>query len=202
MSAKLDILYGKIVKDNERFIDVELFHVKPKRIIKNVVKLFPLDCDEREEECNIKEGIEVCILLTNVSGHENAVCLGSSNQGIKLGGRGISKIENLEEVQIISKVIKLHDNAGKRDKINSNKKLAEKILGDTKKFAVSNDADEIIDILVKTQEQLADLAKAFAVHLTSGTLPHDKMPTGGLIYAKVKILKEKLESFRVENKGW
>ena len=198
----LDILYGKIIKDRERFIDVELFHVQPKRIIKNVVKIFPLDCDEREEECNIKDEIEVCILLTNVSGHENAVCLGSSNQGIKLGGRGISKIENLEEVQLISKIIKLHDNNGERDEINSDKKLAEKILGYTEKFAISNEENEIIDILTKTQEQLEKLAEAFAEHLTISYLPHDKMMDGAMIFAKVKILRQKLEQFLIKKMGW
>ena len=200
--TKIDILFGKVIKDNERFLDVELFHVKPKRIIKNVVKLFPIDCDEREEECNIKLKTEVCILLTSVNGHENAICLGSSNQGIKLGGRGITKIENLEEINIISKVIQLSNNVGKRDKINSDIKLAEKILAYTKKLYITNYEEEVIDNLTKTQEQLEKLAKAFATHKTLGYLPHDKMADGAMIFAKVRTLRKKLEEFLIKKWSW
>jgi len=78
-------------------------------------------------------------------------------------------------------------------------KLTDKFDIHTKKIKITNHEDEVIDLLVKTQEQLEALAEAFASHMTEtihGSKPHDKIGDGAKIVSKVNNLKRKLKKFK------
>jgi len=78
-------------------------------------------------------------------------------------------------------------------------KLSDKVDIHTKKIKITNHEDEVIDLLVKTQEQVEALAKAFASHMTMtlhGSKPHDKIGDGAKVASKVGDLKRKLKKFK------
>jgi len=186
------ILQGKIVKLGNIFVDVELYHIEPKQTISALV-LMPLFINAKEQEMNIKNGTEVMLLGWGVDGLDNFLVLGSSANGIEVGGLGVTKVENLKEVKIIAPKITISNNTGNREDINQEdipaeefNSLAENTTIDTKKktelkthtMKINNEAGfEIISILSKL---MTNVIKLEAKHGMVNTIP----------------LKAKLETFK------
>jgi len=114
----INILQGKIVEILDVFVEVELYHIEPTQIIK-ALKVMPMFINSEEQEMNIKEGTEVLLIGWGIDSLDNFAVLGSTNNGIKINGKKITKIENLEEVQLIAPKITICNNDGGRDTINS-----------------------------------------------------------------------------------
>ena len=186
------VLQGKIVKLGNIFVDVELYHIEPKQTISALV-LMPLFINAKEQEMNIKNGTEVMLLGWGVDGLDNFLVLGSSANGIEVGGLGVTKVENLKEVKIIAPKITISNNTGSREDINQEdipaeefNSLAENTTIDTKKktelkthtMKINNEAGfEIISILSKL---MTNVIKLEAKHGMVNTIP----------------LKAKLETFK------
>jgi len=122
--TNMRVLQGKIVKLGNIFVDVELYHIEPKQTISALV-IMPMFINAKEQEMNIKNGTEVMLLGWGADGLDNFLVLGSSANGIEVGGLGITKIENLKEVKIIAPKITISNNAGDREDITQEDKQAE-----------------------------------------------------------------------------
>ena len=178
------VLQGKIVKLGNVFVDVELYHIEPKQTISALV-LMPMFINAKEQEMNIKNGTEVMLLGWGADGLDNFLVLGSSANGIEVGGLGVTKVENLKEVKIIAPKITISNNAGDREDISQEDTQAESIYAWAKEIAlkthtmkINNEAGfEIISLL---SDLMTNIIKLEAKHGMVNTIP----------------LKAKLETFK------
>jgi len=96
---------GNVTAVNKRYLDVKVKSTG--QTLKGVVKVLPLDLDEREEEAYIRVGAEIIMLTDD---HNNSYALGTTSQGINLA-EGIASIEQ-NHVNIHGySTIKIHNNA-------------------------------------------------------------------------------------------
>jgi len=137
----------------DRFIKVKL-HNTDQEI--KAVPSFSLEIDQREQLSNIKVGTEVLMLVDDIN---NFYIIGSLNQGISLVDKQIYKIENKEQVSLLTDDMLLMSGvSGDIVKAIINVKdyelnNADKVVLNTKKFKVKNDSGEFVQIL----SDLADL---------------------------------------------
>ena len=130
-------------ENNDRFIKVKVY---PQNQEVKAMWINPIILDHREQKPNIKAGSEVFILIDDLY---NYYVLGTTQQGIQLVDKKIYKIENSDEIQILTDK-DLNIKAINSDFIqNTNIK--------TSKIAIQNDTAELISVLSDTLQALIDL---------------------------------------------
>ncbi|MGW8169656.1 MAG: hypothetical protein ACWGHH_06595 [Sulfurovaceae bacterium] len=166
---------GTVHTVRERFVDVMLKN--PTQLIKDVVKLSPLNLDEREQKPKIKIGTEVLVLTDDWN---NNYILGSISQGIVLIDSQTARVEG-DETLIYGDSIHIMGADG--DNTATVEKAASTTDIWTKKIKIRNDSDDIIQLLL-------DFMDAMGTCLTGGAqVPHNKA-------AEVMALKAKLQAFK------
>lgn len=144
---------------NSRFIEIKLHNTG--QIIKQAIYGNPLTLDQREQRPNIKIGTEVLVMVDDLF---NFYVMLSIAQGIDLVGSKIYRIENSDEVRIMTdklfKIIDI-DNGGKVDKFIADTKetelnsdnmtinTKEKTIINTDKFKVKNSSGEVIALMLE-----------------------------------------------------
>ncbi|NOR58954.1 MAG: hypothetical protein GQ474_10575 [Sulfurimonas sp.] len=85
----MELHVGKIVAVHDRHVDVELY--SPKQLIKNVVRVHPIDLDEREEQAKVNIGTETLLMIDDLG---SAYAMGSISQGIVIAKNATTRIQN------------------------------------------------------------------------------------------------------------
>ena len=138
---------------SDKFIDIEL-----KSTSQKVKALFvnPINLDAREQKSNIKIGSEVFVLVDDVY---NYYVIGTTQQGIEIVEDNIYKIENKDEVSILSD--KLFSIKGITSKSIESGDINIKTLGiNTENITIKNDKN--IDISLKKLSLKNDTAELIA----------------------------------------
>ena len=145
----MNIRVGTVTAVRKRFIDVKLYNTG--QVISEVVKCSSLNCDEREQQSNIKIGTEVMVIEDNY-GVTYAIC--SLSQGIDLIKKGISRIEN-PEVQIYgNEIIKLMGADG--DNTATVEKIAQQVDVWTEKINIRNNSTNLVQLIADLAQSVAD----------------------------------------------
>ena len=152
----------------------------------------PLTLDHREQRPNVKVGSEVFVLVDKLY---NYYILGTTQQGIQLVDKKIYKIENSDEIQILTdKELNITSiSNSKIEKVNLKAKELKEDL-DTKEIQlntikIQNSTAELISVLSDTLQALIDLEIIGNLGQPAYDSPDTKQT--------FKDLKSKIDSFKM-----
>ena len=167
MSLRLSI--GTVSEVKDRVISVKMS--ESGQIVPNVVKVLPLDLDEREETALIRVGAEVLILSDE---YNHSFVIGTTSQGINLSG-AIARVEQ-ELVKIYGNDIEIKGMDGS---------IADSVDMHSYKINIHNAGNSLFPILAEICQAIADTSP---VGGSSDGKPNIKK-------AEALALKVKCESF-------
>jgi hypothetical protein len=134
----------------DRFIEIQLI---PNGEKVKAVWVNPTNLDHREQKPNIKVGSEVFVLCDELF---NYYVIGTTQQGIELVDKKIYKIENSDEIQILTdKKLTIQNIAG--NKIEDTTLKTKKMEVELDKFSITNSTTEWVQTLSDTLQALIDL---------------------------------------------
>lgn len=218
----MKLLHGNIESVGVKSCSVRL---KTGQLLQDVPYLTSLDEDGREEQIKIKVGLEVGLL---VGEYGHAYIVGSSNIAIDV----LEKVKRIEQETILMRAKELLISSSSNfDEVNSPKtrmdllealsehttfkstyfdikkedgELSERVQFETKKFAVKNDSDEIIDLLIKGLEEFINFLKSVQNQKTlvakgssAGEWSHNQVGVVSGLISVVTDIKTRLGAFKV-----
>jgi hypothetical protein len=187
------IIISGITQDNpnetsSRYITVKLI---PSNQIVKAVFINPIILDSREQKPNVKVGTEVLVAIQNDS---ECFILGSTQQGTDKETKKIYKLENSDEVQILTdkKLLISGIDGDIEESVINTKSLtlnnADKTILNTTQFNVKNSTAEYTSTLSDTIQAVTDL-------IVIGNLGVPATLDPSTISA-LQALKAKIDSFK------